>query len=118
MLPKGAAVEHQAPQTEPTPRKQKKSKPLGELTCEVCMRAVDNIYADIDILAKEYANQHDGAMPGPEEAEDLIQRGLENACDGVRPKKVHRACNKVLLWEITSYVEEIFSAHMYPMQRQ
>ena len=91
-------------------RHEKTPKPIGELTCEVCMRAIDNIYADINALAKEYADQHGGATPGPDEGEDLVQRGLENACAGVKPKKVYRACKKVLLWEITSYVEELFSA--------
>ena len=112
MLSSEAAIKQPMPAQESSLSKKKKPKPVGELTCEVCLRAVDNIYADIATLAQEYADQHAGATPGPDEAEDLIQHGLEHACAGVKPKKVYRACNKVLLWEITSYVEELFSAPM------
>lgn len=116
MLSYGAVFEAMGREKDHSAQQQKKKpkpKPkLGELTCEVCMRAIDNIYADIALLAKEYSDQHGGATPGPDEGEDLVQRGLERACAGVKPKKVYRACNKVLLWQITSYVEELFSAHI------
>ena len=99
------------PSKQPPPPPPAPKPEIGELSCKVCMRAVDNIYADVNALAKEYAEQHGGATPGPEDGEDLVQRGLEQACAGVKPKKVLRACKKVLLWEITSYVEELFSAY-------
>ena len=86
----GADPQHKSPESEQTARQEKTPKPIGELTCEVCMRAIDNIYADINALAKEYANQHGGATPGADEGEDLVQRGLENACAGVKPKKVYQ----------------------------
>ena len=70
--------------------KKKDKKPIGELSCEVCMRAVDNIYADVHELAQAWAKAH-GATPGGEDADDIVQQALGRACATVSPKAVRRA---------------------------
>ena len=52
-------------------KKKKDKKPIGELSCEVCMRAVDNIYADVHELAQAWAEAH-GATPGGEDADEEL----------------------------------------------
>jgi len=95
--------------------KKKDKKPIGELSCEVCMRAVDNIYADVHELAQAWAKAH-GATPGGEDADDIVQQALGRACATVSPKAVRRACDQVLMWEVASYVEELFAEGLGPFR--
>ena len=96
-------------------KKKKDKKPIGELSCEVCMRAVDNIYADVHELAQAWAKAH-GATPGGEDADDIVQQALGRACATVSPKAVRRACDQVLMWEVASYVEELFAEGLGPFR--
>ena len=87
--------------------KKKKAQPKVELSCETCVLAVNSIHGRMTEAMRPAGGLADASV------EEAVADSLDAACDEVSPASQRRACSDQLMWQISSYVEELFLPTRY-----
>ena len=87
--------------------KKKKAQPKVVPSCETCVLAVNSIHGRMTEAMRPAGGLADASV------EEAVADSLDAACDEVSPASQRRACSDQLMWQISSYVEELFLPTRY-----